>query len=124
MRKQTSTLSVLVALALATVVGTSSCLVGRTENTKFSGRYISEDTLRQIEPGDTQDEVLSILGEPTTKTSKESGKSLWKYGYTKATTKTGAVFLLIGSSKTTETEGAVYVEFDSSHRVTRTWSER
>ena len=116
-------LATLVAVGLV-VAGTASCLVGRTENTKYSGRYVGEDTLQQIEPGDTRDEVVSLLGEPTTRTKKESGKSLWKYSYRKATTKTGAVFLLVGSTKTTETEGAAYVEFDSSYKVTRTWSER
>jgi len=102
----------------------SGCLVGKSSNTKFTGRYIGEETLRQIEAGDTQDEVFSLLGEPTSRTQKESGTAIWKYAYTQATTKSGAVFLLFGSETTTQTEGAVYVEFDDERKVVKTWSER
>ncbi len=51
----------LVAAALVIVFGASGCLVGKTENTKYSGRYIGEETLKQIEAGDSQDEVASLL---------------------------------------------------------------
>ncbi|MEM9378489.1 MAG: outer membrane protein assembly factor BamE [Planctomycetota bacterium] len=105
-------------------LGTSSCLIGRSENTKFSGRYIPEDKLQQIEEGDSQDDVTLLLGPPSSKTEKSTGATVWKYAYNKATTKSGAVFLLFGSSSTVETEGAVYVEFDQQEKVVKTWSER
>jgi len=114
----------LAALLAVLAFGVSGCLIGTSENTKYQGRYISQETLRQIEPGDSRDEVRSILGSPTSSTQKESGTTIWTYSYTQATTKTGAVFLLFGSSKTTETEGAVYVEFDADDKVVKTWSER
>ena len=112
----------LAALALVPLV--SGCLIGTSEDTKYTGRYISQETLQQIEPGDTRDEVRSILGGPTSSTEKENGTTIWKYAYTQATTKSGAVFLLFGSSKTISTEGAVYVEFDTDDKVVKTWSER
>lgn len=114
--------ALLVALVVAPLV--SGCLIGTSENTKFTGRYVSQETLQQIEAGDSRDEVRSILGSPTASTEKESGTTIWTYSYTQATTKTGAVFLLFGSSKTTESEGAVYVEFDADDKVVKTWSER
>jgi outer membrane protein assembly factor BamE (lipoprotein component of BamABCDE complex) len=112
------------AAVAALALGTTGCLIGRTENTKFSGRYVSEETLQQVEPGDSQDEVVSLLGQPSSKTEKPSGTTVWRYGYHKATTRTGAVFLLFGSTVSTETEGAVYVEFDDDDKVVKTWSER
>ena len=69
-------------------------------------------------------EVASLLGEPSSRTNKASGTAIWRYAYTKATTKSGAVFLLFGSSSTVQTEGAVFVEFDGDKRVVKTWSER
>ncbi|MEM1453407.1 MAG: outer membrane protein assembly factor BamE [Planctomycetota bacterium] len=105
-------------------LGTSSCLIGKTENTKYSGRYVGEETLQQIEPGDSSEEVSSLLGPPSSRTEKANGTTVWKYAYSKATTKSGAVFLLFGSSSTVETEGAVYVELDQQMKVVKTWSER
>jgi len=110
--------------ALALVPLASGCLIGSSENTKFEGRFVSQETLDRVEPVDSQDEVRSLLGSPTRSTTKESGTTIWTYSYTQATTKTGAVFLLFGSSRTTETEGAVYVEFDADGKVLKTWSER
>ena len=115
---------VTVVVTFFIAIGASACLVGKSEDTKYSGRYIGEETLKQIEAGDSQDEVASLLGEPTSRTQKSAGTAVWKYSYSKATTKSGAVFLLFGSSSTTQTEGAVYVEFDSSRMVVKTWSER
>ena len=112
------------ALALVLAFVGSGCLIGTSEDTKYTGRYVSQETLQQIEVGDNQEEVSSLLGEPTTRTQKESGTTIWKYSYSQATTKSGAIFLLFGSSKTIQNEGAVYVEFDKDNRVTKTWSER
>jgi len=112
------------ALSLLLTVLASGCLIGTSSNTKYTGRYIGQETLSQIEPGDHESEVSSLLGEPTSRTLKEGGNTIWKYAYTEATTKTGSVFLLFGSQKTTETEGAVYVEFDADMRVVKTWRER
>ena len=113
----------LTALLAVLAFAVSGCLIGTSENTKFTGRYLSPETLKQIEPGDSRDEVRSILGSPTSSTEKENGTTIWTYSYTQATTKTGAVFLLFGSSKTTETEGSVYVEFGADDKVVKTWSE-
>jgi outer membrane protein assembly factor BamE (lipoprotein component of BamABCDE complex) len=115
------------ALSIAVLVlalGASGCLIGKSEHTQYTGRYVSEETLEQIEPGDTQDEVASLLGQPSSRTRKETGTTVWRYSYSQATTKSGAVFLLFGSSTTIQVDGAVYVEFDAEHRVVKTWSER
>jgi len=111
------------ALVAVLAFSVSGCLIGTSEDTKYKGRYISEETLKKVEPGDTQDEVRSLLGSPSTSVEKKTGMTIWTYSYTQATTKSGAVFLLFGSSKTTNTEGAVYVEFDADDKVVKTWSE-
>ncbi|MEM6672923.1 MAG: outer membrane protein assembly factor BamE [Planctomycetota bacterium] len=121
-RDSSSNLSFVLALMLL-CLGTSSCLVGRTENTKFSGRYVGEETLEQIEPGDSSNEVESLLGPPSSRTEKSTGTTVWRYAYSRATTKSGSVFLLFGSQSTVEVEEAVYVEFDDRMNVVKTWRE-
>lgn len=116
--------TITLALTLLLTILASGCLIGTSSNTKFTGRYIGQETLSQIQPGDREPEVSSLLGEPTSRTLKESGTTIWKYAYTEATTKSGSVFFLFGSAKKTETEGAVYVEFDADMRVVKTWRER
>ena len=39
-------------LVLALAFTLSGCLIGKSENTQYTGRYVGEETLKQIEPGD------------------------------------------------------------------------
>jgi outer membrane protein assembly factor BamE (lipoprotein component of BamABCDE complex) len=108
----------LVAAALAL----GGCLFGSESRTEYQGKYVSPQTMEQVKAGQSKDFVLSLLGEPTSRTQAGNGTEVWKYAYREEKSTEGSVFLLLHSSKTTETEGAVYVELKNG-RVTRTWRD-
>ena len=107
----------LVALGLLTL---PACLFGSQTRTSFRGQYISQSTYNQVQQGATEDEVYERFGEPTTKRTR-GDTDVWRYHYTEATTKKGAVLFLFATSSETEHEGTVTVEFVDAvvTRVTR-----
>jgi len=40
----------------------AGCLIGKSQNATFSGHYVGEETVVQVEPDDGLDEVASLLG--------------------------------------------------------------
>ncbi len=111
-----------VILLLAIMLAFSGCLFSSSEDTKVTGRYVAPEVLDQVQVGNDKNFVLDLLGEPTSRTSPAPGTDVWKWEYTRATTKKGAVFLLLASSKTTTETESIFVEFKTG-RVTRTWRE-
>ncbi len=107
----------LLALGILTL---PSCLFGSQTRTTFRGQYINQSTYNQVQPGASEDDVYSRFGEPTTK-SAQGDTDVWRYHYTEATTKKGAVLFLFATSTETEHEGTVTVEFVDAvvTRVTR-----
>ncbi|MCP3917947.1 MAG: outer membrane protein assembly factor BamE [bacterium] len=98
------------------------CLIGSSTDTDYSGRYISEDTIQEVQPGASKDFVLELCGEPTSRIDSGGGAELWKWEYSQETASSGSVFLLLGSSKTSKSEGAVWVKFEDE-RVVRAWRD-
>ena len=101
----------------------SGCLLGSSSITKYSGQFVADETLSRIKVGDNQHFVISLLGEPTSRTEVDD-LTIWKYAYTRTTTEKKSVLVVISSRNTTEITGAAYVEFDADQLVTRTWSVR
>ncbi len=111
----------LTTLWLAVVA--SGCLLSSSSITKYSGQFVAEEALGRIKVGDNQQFVISLLGEPTSRTENDD-LTIWKYAYNRTTTKKKSILLVIRDRDTTETTGAAYVEFDANRIVTRTWSVR
>src|SRR5207249_7672800 len=82
----------------------TGCLVISDNKEKMEGKYISENTFAQIEPGKTTAAwVKATLGDPSDKTKDDtSGSEIWKYKYTEVKESNGAIFLLFGSSNRKE----------------------
>lgn len=57
-----------IALAVALGLSISGCVSGFT-NTRTEGYSLSEDAVRQIRPGQSEDLVIAVLGSPQTKSS-------------------------------------------------------
>lgn len=57
-----------IALAVALGLSISGCVSGFT-NTRTEGYSLSEDSVRQIRPGQSEDLVIAVLGSPQTKSS-------------------------------------------------------
>lgn len=112
------------ATALALLFGTllPGCLIGSSSKTDHSGRYLSESTMREVEPGASKDFVLSVCGEPTERIDGANGAELWKWEYEQTTDSSGSVLFLISSQKKTRAEGAVWVKFEGD-AVVRVWRD-
>ena len=109
-------------LLLAIMLTFSGCLFSSSENTKVTGRYVAPEVLDQVQVGNDKNFILDLLGEPTNRTSPAPGTDVWRWEYTRATTKKGAVFLLLASSKTTTETESIFVEFKTG-RVSKSWRE-
>jgi len=112
----------LVATLFAASLTLPSCLVASDTQTESSGRFVSAETLGRVTVGESEDLVLSLLGEPTDKIDSSSGSQIWKWAYSSTTTKKGGVFLIAASSKTTSETGATYVEFQDG-KVIKAWRD-
>jgi outer membrane protein assembly factor BamE (lipoprotein component of BamABCDE complex) len=100
---------------------TGGCLVSSSNNEKRSGAYVSDETIKQIEPGKTTTAwVRATLGPPTKIDKIDDSTDLWKYTYTEKKDSSGAVFLIFAGSDTKETTGTVFVE-SRNGVVTKTW---
>jgi len=113
-----------VGLVAAIVLGMApmqGCLISSSSNESYSGTYVSPETFGQVKPGETtQQWLLGTLGEPTQKTTLESGEELWKWSYSKVKQSSGAVFLIFGGSSNTTTGGAAYAQLKDGV-VTKAW---
>ena len=77
----------------------------------------------RIEPGATQEYVLALIGEPTTRTKLSTGGSVWKWEFSEKVTRKGHVLFVVNDDSTKETRGATYVEFDTDGLVTASWRD-
>jgi outer membrane protein assembly factor BamE (lipoprotein component of BamABCDE complex) len=97
------------------------CLISADSSQHRSGSYVSDETLRQIEPGKTtSDWVRATLGAPTKVDKLEGGGELWKYTYTERKESSGAVFLIFAGHDKKEISGTVFIEVRDGV-VTKTW---
>jgi len=113
-------LPLLVAVVLPCFL--ASCIIHARSSSDRSGHYVGEQTLAQIEAGRSQDYVLGLLGEPTSRTSVEGGIEIWKWAYSESKTSRSGVFLIFSGRTTTSSQGAVYVEFKDSV-VVKSWRD-
>ena len=109
--------SLLVLFALSS----GGCLVTSHSNERHTGNYVSDETLRQIEPGKTTAAwIRSTLGAPTKVDQVEPNVELWKYSYTVHKDSSGTVFLIFAGDDSKESHAAVFVELKDGI-VRRTW---
>jgi outer membrane protein assembly factor BamE (lipoprotein component of BamABCDE complex) len=109
------------AILSAGLLGLSGCLIGGDSSVRRDGAYISDDTIRRVEPGKTDASwVLATFGKPTECTQLDSRKELWKYTYTEKTENSGYVFLVFGGHDEKNIAGKVFVEITDGV-VTKCW---
>jgi outer membrane protein assembly factor BamE (lipoprotein component of BamABCDE complex) len=101
----------------------ASCAVlSSSSHTERSGNYIGEETLRQVQPGHSQEYVRALFGDPTSRSAVSEGVELWKWTYEQETRSSGSVLLVFSSRRSTESGGAVYVEFTDA-QVSKIWRD-
>jgi outer membrane protein assembly factor BamE (lipoprotein component of BamABCDE complex) len=111
------------ALALLAALPASCVVVHSDSHSTSSGREVSEATLAQIKPGTTQEYVLALLGEPSSRSGLGDGSAIWKWSHTRRETSSGSFILLFSGDRTVEIEGACYVEFAPDGLVRHTWRD-
>lgn len=114
---------ILASLALACAPLAGCVIVNADSHTKYEGRYVSDETLTQIQRGATQEYVLALIGEPSSRTDLSDGTSIWKWAYSKRVSSQNSVFLLFSGDSSKESAGAVYVDFGPDHLVRRHWRD-
>lgn len=111
---------ILSLMALAGLLA-GGCLISSHSSQTRSGNYVSDETLKQIEPGKTTASwVRATLGQPSRVEKLEDGTELWRYTYTERKDSSGAVFLVFAGDDKKEISGTVFVEVKNGV-VTRTW---
>ncbi|RMH25952.1 MAG: outer membrane protein assembly factor BamE [Planctomycetota bacterium] len=101
----------------------SGCIVEGSRHIHTEGRYIGDQTLSMIEPGQTtQTWVLAVMGEPTRRSVLDGGVEVWTWDYRRIRHADTEVFLIFDGDKRTETTQSVYVEF-ADGVVTRAWRD-
>jgi outer membrane protein assembly factor BamE (lipoprotein component of BamABCDE complex) len=113
------------ALALvvpALVAGLQSCIINASSKTSQTGKYVSNETFKQIQPGTQQEYVLALIGEPSTKTQLSDGTEIWRWTYRETKNSSGAVIFLINTDTQNESEKSSYVQMESGV-VTKAWQD-
>ena len=107
------------------VLTASGCLVVSGKSIDESGVRISQETLREVEPGTTTEAwLVATLGEPSERTIVEGQEHvrILRYDLTVSRAEGGAVFLIFaGGSETTHTSRTFFELVDGV--VTRYWTE-
>ena len=111
--------ALIVALA-ALGAAPGGCVISRAR-TEYTGSYIAPTTVLQIEPGETKESVLDLLGPPTDKGRLGPSAERWSWHWAKRRRSSERVLLVLSStSQLVEEKGTVWVEFDQGV-VTAAW---
>ncbi len=117
MMKKIPTLALLVAVA-----GLGACVIDTSAHVEKSGRQFSHETLDEVRPGRTQEFVLALLGEPTSRSHAGDKTEIWKWEYKTREHRSGSFIFILDSDKTTEVRGTTYVMFDDG-KVAKVWQD-
>lgn len=117
----------LLGLALLSCLTLPGCLFGNNSHTETTGQFVSSETLTRVQPGQTTEFVLGLLGEPTSKAAAagetpEQDVEIWKWSYSEDTEANASVFLIFGTKSSTNSSGNTYVEF-SEGKVVKAWRD-
>lgn len=117
----------LLGLALLSCLTLPGCLFGNNTHTESTGQFVSSKTLTRVQPGQTAEFVLGLLGEPTSKVTAQGETpgqevQIWKWSYSQNVEANKSVFLIFGSKSRTNSSGNTYVEF-SEGKVVSAWRD-
>src|SRR5690606_31672260 len=101
MKPHTTSRLVLGSLAAAALLAPAGCVISRAR-TQHQGAWIAPETVRQIEPGESQASVLDLLGPPTTKFDLGGSAERWSWRWSKR--RRSSEYLLLLSSSRQEVE--------------------
>jgi len=100
----------------------SACVIDTSSRSEHTGRQVGPQTLEQLQPGRTQEFVLALLGDPTTRSSAGGGTEVWKWEYTCREHHSGSLIFVIDSDKTTEVRRTTYALFEGG-QIVKAWQD-
>jgi outer membrane protein assembly factor BamE (lipoprotein component of BamABCDE complex) len=114
--------SLMCAALLAAGALLPSCIINVDSRKERSGRYVGAETLSQVQAGKDQEYVLTLLGEPTRRSTTSSGVEIWSWKYRERKSSEGHLLFVFSTDDSTVTENCTYVEFQDGI-VTKTWQD-
>lgn len=100
-----------VLLASPTFLG--GCLLSQTKSTRISGAYVQPNDLSRVKTFDsTQDDVLDILSEPSTRKVHDDGTETWSWNWSRSEKGSGSLFLIFAGSSDKHIEESAHITFD------------
>jgi outer membrane protein assembly factor BamE (lipoprotein component of BamABCDE complex) len=100
----------------------NGCVIDTSSHSEHSGKHVGPETLEQIQPGRSQDYVLALLGDPTTRSSAGDKTEIWKWEYRCREHRSGSLIFVLESDKTTDVHSTTYVLFEDG-KVTKVWQD-
>jgi len=111
-----------VALAVCLALSLTGCLVLSSDKTELEGTEVGVETLRQIEPGESEAMVLELLGPPSSRKPVADGSEVLRWNYRRTRSQGTVVFLLFAGTRQTNESGTIYVTLKDG-KVERVWRE-
>lgn len=108
--------------ALVSSVVLSSCLISSGVEVDIHGDYVDHESASQVEVGQSQEYVCSLLGEPSAKTVFDDGGEMWKWDWTEERESKVSILFALSSKRETRGHEAFHVEF-SGGMVVRSWND-
>lgn len=102
----------LLAVAAAALLVLPGCLIVSGKDTKLTGAYAAPQDAAQVRIGTTTiDGTIAILGEPSERTTDETGNETLHYRWTMESADGGAVFLIFAGGSNTTVEQTLHIAF-------------
>ena len=98
------------------------CVIDTSSRSEDSGRQVGPETLEQLQPGRTQEFVLALLGDPSSRSSAGEKTEVWKWDYRRREHSSGSLIFVLDSHKTTEVRCTTYVLFEDG-KLTKAWQD-
>ena len=101
------------AVLLASPLMLSGCLLSQDRSTQINGAYVQPTELSRVKlHKSTQDDVLQVLSEPTSRQDNKDGTETWTWNWTRREQGSGSLFLIFSGSSDKHIEESVHITFD------------
>ncbi len=108
-----TTLALVSAVLLASPAMLGGCLLSQDKSTSISGAYVQPSDLSRVKlDKSTQDDVLGILSEPTSRKKNDDGSETWTWNWTKREHGSGSLFLIFSGSSEKHVEESAHITFE------------
>ncbi len=98
------------------------CIIDTSSHSEHSGRRVGPETLEQLQPGRSQEFVLALLGDPTTRSRAGGQTEVWKWEYRSREHRSGSLIFVVDSDSTTDVHSTTYALFEDG-KVTKVWQD-